>query len=374
MGANVYITVEDITTQLLTYESIRLYRSGTLGGTYSLVTTIPLVAGTYHYSYEDSAGSPNAWYKYTLYNSVGPVESGYSNIFRPQGTTRLRIRQRALADYRAGLVMSAVSGCTTEKWKTADHRVASELFRAGRHVGAWVVPTVGSADLVGAARHVLTNPTPSSGELAVEAWGATPQAGDEAELHWLASPDEWNDAINRAMDRSWFLDTVPIVGVKDENEYSLAHLSWLRSRYNLHGVWYYPTGSSIQQPWAGDGRWYSVRDDRGIFTLTIHPSIDSSTTLYLECSRPMPPLYTDDAQPPPVCSEELAAALAYDEILSTLASPGSGSGQDRRAWVAARKRHAASLNKMLRDNRPRPRPVPPQPSTPPVAPDPFSAR
>jgi len=374
MPANIYITIEDITIQLATYTQLRLYRSGTLGGTYSEVTTETLVAGQYHYPIVDPTGSANVWYKYTLYNPTGPVESDYSNVFRPRGTTRLRIRQRALGEYRAGIPILAVAGSTTELWKTSDYRVASELFRSGKHVGSWIMPTAAAVSAIeGATRYVLANSTPASGELSVEPWSDAPQAGDEAELHWLVSPDEWNDAIIRGLGRYWYLDRIPLVGVSNQNEYDLSTFPWLH-KYNLHGVWYFPTGSSIEQPWTGDGKWYGVRDDRGTLTLSIYPPIDASTTLYLECSRPTAPLYTDDAQPPPLCDEALASALAYDEVLALLTRPSSGSSQDRRGWITERRIHAIRLNRLLVENRPRPRFTPPQFSTPPVVPAPYSAR
>lgn len=375
MPATVHITIEDITTQLLTYDKLRIYRSATLAGTYSLIATEDLVAGQYHYSYVDAVGSVNSWYKYTLYNATGPVESGYSDIFRPFGTTRLRIRQRALSEYRAGLVMVAAAGGTTTMWKTADPRVATSLFRASKFVSSWLMPTSAAvAALEGATRFITANATPANGELSVDAWSHAPQAGDEGELHWLARPEEWNDAVSRGLARYWYIDRVPLVGLGGSTfEYDLSKFPWLKRR-NLHSVWYFPTSSSVEQPWAGDGKWYSVRDDRDRLTLSIYPAIDTSVTLYLECTRPMPSLYTDDAQPPSVCNEDLASALAYDELLATLTRPGTGSSQDHRVWIRERRVHVTRLNRLLREHRPRPRYTAPMLSTPPVVPQPFSAR
>ena len=376
MPADIFVTVEDITTQLESYNYLRVYRAGTLTGAYTLIDTQLLVAGQYHYTYYDSGGSANAWYKFTLYQSVGNTESSPSDIFRPFGTTRQRIRQRALSEYRAGLVIiAAAAGSTIALWKTADPRVASAIHKAGKFVGSWLMPSNTSGGIIdGAARFITANATPTDGELTVDAWSDPPAAGDEAELHWLASPDEWNAALNRALGRYYYIDRLPLVGLGGSTyEYDLSKFPWLK-KGNLHSVWYYPTGSSIESPWVGDGRWYKVRDDRDILTLAISPAIDTSETLYLECSRPMLPLYTDAAQPPSICNEDLISALTYDEILATLARPGAGASQDRKAWQRARIFHSRKLGNLLRIHRPRPRHSVPMPATPFEVPQPFSAR
>lgn len=63
-GIDVFVTVEDVNTQMDTYESIEVHRSNTLTGAYSLVETETLVASTYHYTINNSDGDLNKWYKY----------------------------------------------------------------------------------------------------------------------------------------------------------------------------------------------------------------------------------------------------------------------------------------------------------------------
>lgn len=51
MAVTLRFVVEDIATQIATYESIRVYRSDTLGGTYTQITDITLVSGTFYSSW-----------------------------------------------------------------------------------------------------------------------------------------------------------------------------------------------------------------------------------------------------------------------------------------------------------------------------------
>ncbi|KKL14883.1 hypothetical protein LCGC14_2511230, partial [marine sediment metagenome] len=143
MSVTLRFIVEDVTTQLLTYTQINVYRSATLGGTYSVIDTVTLVAGTFYYSYSDSAGDLNKWYKYSFHNPTGPVESDLSAPFRVDGVTRLRARQRALSEYSAGIVV-VNTGIDSDKITTADHRVNTSLFRADRGKGTWLWPTSGN--------------------------------------------------------------------------------------------------------------------------------------------------------------------------------------------------------------------------------------
>ncbi|KKK96563.1 hypothetical protein LCGC14_2661500, partial [marine sediment metagenome] len=46
MSVTLRFIVEDIATQIATYESIRVYRASSLGGTYSAIGTETLVADT----------------------------------------------------------------------------------------------------------------------------------------------------------------------------------------------------------------------------------------------------------------------------------------------------------------------------------------
>lgn len=375
-GVDVYVTVEDITTKMLTYESIELHRCATLGGNYALEETEALVAGTYYYAINDADGTLNHWYKYRFHHATGPVNSEFSNPFRVDGVTRLRTRQAALAKYGAGIVL-VNTGTDSDKLTTADYRLASSFFTTDRGKGSWVYVATGTR--LGDAR-IVSGSTPSDGELEVNPdFSGALANGDEVEWHTLADPTVWADAINRGLARYFFLDRVPIKGVANQDEYSLASVPWIISEEQVHDVRHYPLRASgaddgVDQPYGVNGKWWKIRQDRDALTLIISPTIAATEVLYLEATRPMPPLWTDASAAPPICAEELVAALAYDEVLSYLSRPANGTAEERKTWQAQRKDHLPELHRLLRKHRPRPRYSPPQLPFPPVVPQPFQAR
>ncbi len=371
-GVDVYVIVEDVNTQMDTYESIELHRADSLTGAYSLVETETLVADTYRYTINNSDGTLNHWFKYRFHHATGPVNSVFSNPFRVEGVTRLRARQAALSKYRAGIVV-VNTGTDSDKITTADHRVKSTIFRADRGKGTWLWPTSGNNQ---EKARIISASVVSAGVITVlPSFGAAFANGEEVEWHWLADPTEWNNALIRGLARYWYVERVPIPGVANQEEYSLVGFPFLRDKEHVHDVRWYPTsGIDVDESFGLDGRWWRIREDVGVLTLQIHPAIGTSQTLYLETTRPMSPLYTDASAAPPNASEELVAALTYDEVLAYLSAPGQGTLNARNTWREARAAHASELHRLLIKHRPKPRQGQPQLPWPPKVPAPWSAR
>ena len=369
MPATLSFTVEDIADKIAEYAIIRVYRSNTLGGTYSSIGTIPLVAGTFYYSYADTGGDLNKWYKYSFDT---PTESELSPPFRVEGVTRLRGRQEALSKYGAGIVL-VNTGTAADKITTVDYRVKTSLFRTDRGKGTWLLVATGAQ--AGVPR-IVASADPTAGTMTVlPAWAGALADGDEVEWHWLADPTVWDGAFNRGMARYFYVDRVPLKGVANQEEYDLSSIPWLIDQDQISDVTWYPTsGKDVEESFASSGRWWKPRTDRDKIILTINPAIESGKTLYLYTSRPMPPLYTDAAVAPAVCAEELVAALAYDEVLAYLGRPGRGSAEARKTWQRQRIAHAPELNRLLWKYRPKLRYGRPRLPQPPVVPRPYRAR
>lgn len=364
----VHVTVENPSAAMAAgYTVVQIHRGSSPTGTFTLVSSLTLTAAKYHYTLDDTGGSLTSWYKWRLSNGVSQ-HGPFSNPFRPVGTNRRLIRQRALSDYRAGLKAAATGGSSTTI-NTSDPRVASELFPDRYHRGSWVHMVNGTAANLGQTR-LVANSTPAGVITISPALPSAVASGDEFELHWMASPEDWNLAIDRAMLRYWYVDAVPFPG--GQEEYDLSVLPWLESVDHVHGLFY--LAGDIQRPWFGDGRWYGIQEDKVGLKLVVRPVPHSSITLYLECTRRMPPLPTDDSTPPDQLSEELAAALAYDELLKMLALPGRGSTQDHSRYHSERLAFHHTLRRLLRQHTPRPRKVPRVFAEPPVVPMPFRAR
>lgn len=377
MATVISIKDEQDTTDLLTYTQIQLERAPTLSGAYVLVASLTLVAGQVYYTYNDASGTLNNWYRYRLHNPTGPVDSSYSNSFQPDGVTRLKLRQAALSNHRAGRVLyAAASGQAPGVAAFTSYQMLSTDYRADRGKGTYLYPTTGANAGIG-TRIASSNPVVNPALYTISpAWTNPLSTNDEVEWHWLTDPDSWNDAINRGLSRYYYLDRIPIFGPSSNyGEISLASLPWLTSRSQAFGLWAYQDTSSPETAWGTGGRWWGLREEGGVLTFESSPGLATGDTVYLEVLRPMPSVYTDADVLPAVCDLQYAAALAYDEVLSNLADPGPGvASVDRDIWVKARSGFMPKLRALTRANVPRPRYQPQQFNQRESVPTPFRAR
>jgi hypothetical protein len=379
MSTTLQFTVEDVNGQMDTYDVIRIYRAASQYGTYSVLDTEALVANTYHYTYEDSGGDVNKFYKYSYYNTSSTVESSLSAPFRPAGTSLQRIRQRALEEFGGGLVFSASAGASTTVTTTDFRLLSSSGYSTSRAKGTWLYKPEDDNPI---RSRLVVSYAPTTGIFTVSAaWTDNPGVGDDMEWHYLTDPISWNKAIERACKRHWYLERLPIPGVLNQDEYALSSIApWITKERQIHDLRYYPGRTStaddgVDESWGTNGRWWGVKQDRDMFTLQISPAVDTSTFFYLEVSRHAEPLYAEAASPPLACNEEYLAALAYDEVLAYLARPDTGSAQDRARFANERIIHnRTNLARLHRLHRIKPHAPPPRLSSPSVIPHPYRAR
>jgi len=107
MSVTVRITVENVEALIAGgFVEIQLERATTPGGSFSNIVDLPLVAGTFYYSYSDVNGTVLSWYRYRFHDNVA-TGSDYSNPFQVAGISRAKIRQYTLEKYGVGLVLTA---------------------------------------------------------------------------------------------------------------------------------------------------------------------------------------------------------------------------------------------------------------------------
>lgn len=375
MTANIFITVEDVADKLATgYTRIELHSASSVSGAYSLVTSVNLISGDYSYPIVDPSGTLNIWYKYRFTGAGGAAPiSDFSNPFQPEGATRLKIRQRAIVTYRCGVPLLFSSG-DSNTLVTTDPRYANPNFSTGRGKGGWVRVTTGSRR--GEESNILPTSVPSSGTIEISpALTGAPVALDEFEWHWVTSPAEWDEAINRGLKRYSYVERVPIVGLGTQ-EISLGSIvPWLRTKRDVIGIWWYPNGAQLEEPFGTQGRWWTIRQDADALILITNPTITTAETIYLEAWRPTPEVFTDDSLLPFTTDIDLAAALAYDEVMANLLRPGeAGASIDKAKWVAERAQHQRRLRSLASTRMPRPRYQIPQFAEPANVPVAWSAR
>lgn len=94
IGATKYPHSADDPVYLLKYDQIKFYRSTTgSGGSYSILATVAMDVDNAERAtlYDDVAGLTTYYYKVTFYNSVGAIESGFSDPMAGTGYSRLQI-------------------------------------------------------------------------------------------------------------------------------------------------------------------------------------------------------------------------------------------------------------------------------------------
>lgn len=374
MATTVYITVEDIDAQLLIYNQIQLLRAPSVTGTYTLVATLTLVADDQYYSFDDSGGSATSWYKYRFYHSSTLAATTYSNPFQAAGTTRKRARQLMLANHRAGMTfLSVAAGSTIGIVATNDPRIKSSALPAGRGKNAWLYKTVGANPN---EQRLISNSTPSTGLINVSPnLSSIPADNDEWEWHWIADPEVANQCLNNGLMRYWYIERVPITGVAGANEYLMDNLPWLTHKRQITGLWWTPEGSTAEQPWSGQGRWWNYTMDRGNINVLM-PGVQAGVEITLEALRTPDPLYTDDSVLSGNLDLKLVAAFAYDELLTWLLEGGHNvTNVDRKGWEAIQKKFRSdSLAILIERNAPQPRYALPVSTIPSSVHIPYTAR
>jgi len=80
------IKVEDVNSIILHYDVVRVYRATSETGSYSVIGTTTLVAGTTDYAYLDATGLSTHWYKTSYYNTSSLQESSLSDPIRGGAT------------------------------------------------------------------------------------------------------------------------------------------------------------------------------------------------------------------------------------------------------------------------------------------------
>jgi len=96
------LTIRNPSDETTTFDKIRIYRSTSETGSYSLIGTIDISSGT-STSYVDTDGTSSHWYKVTYYNSITTKESDFSD---PQqgGVSDWYIFVQTDLDYLIGLL------------------------------------------------------------------------------------------------------------------------------------------------------------------------------------------------------------------------------------------------------------------------------
>lgn len=235
LGNRVELTIPDIDAAMTDFTSIRLYRASSRTGSYSLTTTITLVADTTSYAYQDTSGAATDWYKWSLYSTGTSNESQSSEPFPAGGGvgyTRLNL-VRMVADY-IGLygrppgdaTFPGVSGTVTTGNTTTSFTAsawADSLLSENAYRGWYLRMETGTANNIGLERRVSGVARSTGVFTMARAFTAAPANGDTFSLWGKLSSGEWTRCLEKACGDVWTPFRAALAGTGDQTIYRLAH-------------------------------------------------------------------------------------------------------------------------------------------------------
>lgn len=337
------------------YTGIHVYSSATEEGSYSLETTLTLVAGTFLYTYNKPTGLSTDWVQYAPYG-LTPGE-GQRSEPQPVGAgqvTRLQIRQAV------GLRLQMVEIYDLLSAADSTHAVISELIDtdapAAKYANRFVRVYAGQA--IGQTRRLrnATNAgyTPASGTLLVSrAFAPEWEAADSVEL-WEARGDVdpsalIDQAMNTARRHIWAETSVVVVTGSNDTEYVLPQNCYPDVISRVDICW----GTYPDSPYWTQVGYYRPYRENGQNKISLSPSslrwpaFDSDRLIRVAYSGPVDHLGSDtDGWSVPL---DWAVAETGLEYLNVMLGPGGSSGdisdigRARGEWKAMAEDYRADL-------------------------------
>lgn len=268
------------------FDSMRLYRASSRGGTYSLITTFTLASGDTTYSFTDTAGLTSSWYKVTLFNSVLVIETDI-NEAEPfpaarDLTTRKELRQKVIRNFGGEVYIPTVFAAQSVTLPdVADSGDDSDYF-TGWHMFR---PTAASS--IDFDRRVTTE---VAGVLTHggRAYSDTTVGSEEVELCNLDLPlTVLNDKIGDGLLNTRYVSRYEFGATAAALQYSLPN--FVEGPEYVVEAWIRFGTSASAYRWdqlSGGGRWCKVRGSNFQCVLDIQPARSENEVLALDVWRP----------------------------------------------------------------------------------------
>lgn len=295
MAIDLVIPVADVDAIIGTaankWDSIRLYSASSQGGSYSLVTTIALVALTTQYAYTHTAGVPSTWYKVLLYNSVTLTESLLTDAEpfpAARGTLTLKaLRQRIISNL-GGEVISSFETIAAQSITAA---CMKDTQRDTSWFGGWHLYrpdyTAGATDDSDRRVSAYVNTT---GQLSHggQAYQDTTVTSEIAELMPVdISLSKLNEKIGDGLKKTRWLTRYEFGCTTNTMQYPLP--KWVEDERYVPQVWR-RWGTSpnnwMWKPIETFGGWAKVRGSNFQCTLDIGPSLSTNDVIGMDIWRP----------------------------------------------------------------------------------------
>lgn len=331
MANTVRIYREAPSTDDDTYTTIRLYSASSPGDSFvTLAGTATLASTTYLYSITDSSGTSATYYRYSLYNATGPVESSLSEVFQADGLTFKKLRYELARKIGAGFSSTCTSTGTTTT--LVDATAIDDGVDTTYEAGKWIYrPDAGvSTDKV--RRITESGFTVSSGTFTVASgnpWGNAPADDEEygifsyfPPIRYGNQPFSYDDAINEGLAQCWYIDRVYLTtgSVYGQRRFSLNTFLGQVQRDQIRNVYLRTVDANdiVTETQADrQGRfWDLVENGPQDLNLDLWPAPSTSETIVVEYNRRFSRLYNDTDVT--ICPLELAVRAGAWRLFSRL--------------------------------------------------------
>lgn len=209
--------VEDIDTQIATYDQVRLWRGTSPTGSFTTqAATATLVAGQKLYTLSDSGGDVNSVYVVDFHHSTLGNTSTQSAPFYPDGVSLLRLRLEAARKSGAGFdsTCSALGTTTT----LVDAALLDNGVDADYGSGLWLYRPFASLGTDRLRRVALSGFDTTTGTFTVtRAYSNAPAATEVYHAFMFYPPIRsagaamsWDDIIRDALRDTWYVDQLDI--------------------------------------------------------------------------------------------------------------------------------------------------------------------
>jgi hypothetical protein len=269
------------------YDSMRLYSASSRGGSYSLVTTITLVAGDTSYSYTHASGTISTWYKIALYNSVTANEQSLDAVepfpASRNTTTRKELRQRIIQNFGGKILTPSSITATT----VVDATTLKDGDEDDESYEGWQIYRPDAADTADRNRRVSAYDK-STGTVthAGSDYTDTTETDEQIELMPLDIDLTFlNEKIGDALEETRWLYRYEFGANSGVKQYSLPH--FVESDQYVKEIWRRTgsTGAYIWRTFDYGAGFAKVRGSNFQCVLDISPSIGESEVIALEVFR-----------------------------------------------------------------------------------------
>lgn len=323
----VQLYVEDIDGAMDEWTSLRLYRASSPDGSFSLVTTIALVAGQHLYEYSDTGASVGSWYRQSYYDSGDASESAQGDPWQVDAVTLDAILEELVRQGDLGFSSTCTALGTTTTLIDATLRDYGQ--DAHYLEGFWIYRPDAAAAGDRVRRVTRSGFTTASGTLTVvRAWTNAPASSERYFALSLLPPFDaagagytWARAIREGIKECYVHERIYVgLGDGETADFDLSPYQGMLREEDIEAVWLVRTpATSPPTPdidCGKQGRFYDLIRNGQALTLRLSVLPSDNQAVWVEGDRQfeIPYAATDTTSCPLTLAAKAALWQGYKKL------------------------------------------------------------